>query len=81
MDINTIHGLKYQSITTHNGIIADMFGPVEGQRPDSGMLVMSGMMPVLEKFSIGQNGERLCIYGDSAYPLRCYFKVHPEVLR
>ena len=34
---------------------------------------MSGMMPVLENFSIGTNGERLCIYGDPTYPLRWYF--------
>ena len=43
------------------------------QLGDSVMIVamfMSGMMPVLKKFSIGPNGERLCVYGDPAYPLR-----------
>ena len=34
---------------------------------------MSGMMPVLENFSIGRNGERLCIYGDPTDSLRRYF--------
>ena len=43
-------GLKYQSITTPNGIIANLFGPVEGQRHASSMLVVSGMMSVLENF-------------------------------
>ena len=38
------------------------------------MLVMSGMMPVLENFSTGPNGKRLCIYGDRAYPLRWYLQ-------
>ena len=35
---------------------------------------MSGMMPVLENFSIGPNGERLCIYGDPAYALRWFLQ-------
>ena len=68
------HGLKYQSITTPNAIISNLFGPVEGRRHDSSMLAMSVMMPVLEHFSIGPNGERLCIYGDPAYPLRWYLQ-------
>ena len=29
---------------------------------------------VLEKFSIGPNGERLCTYGDPPYPLRWYLQ-------
>ena len=49
-------GLKYQLPTTPNGIIANLFGPVEGRRHDSSMLVMSGRMPVFENFSIGTNG-------------------------
>ena len=38
------------------------------------MLVMLGMMAVLENVSIGRNGERLCIYGDLACPLRWYLQ-------
>ena len=68
------HGLKYQSITTPNGIITNLFGPVKRRRHDSSMLVMSSMMPVLENFSIGPNGERSCIYDDPAYPLRWYLQ-------
>ena len=34
------HGLKYQSITTPNGIIANLYGAVEGRTRDSNMLVM-----------------------------------------
>ena len=68
------HGLKYQSITTPNGIIANLFGPVEGRRHDRSMLVMTDMMLVLENFSIRPNGERLCIYGDPAYPLKWYLQ-------
>ena len=35
------HGLKYQSITTPNDIIAYLLGPFEGRSHDSNMLVMS----------------------------------------
>ena len=38
------------------------------------MWVMSGVMPVLENFSIGLNEEKLCLYGDLAYPLRWYLQ-------
>ena len=59
------HRLKHQSITTPNGIIANLFGPVEETRHDSSMwimsVIMSFMMPVLKNFPIGPNGERLCI--------------------
>lgn len=68
------HALKYQSITTPNGMIANLFGPVEGRRHDSSMLTMSGLMPILENFCVGVNGERLCIYGDPAYPLRWFLQ-------
>ena len=33
-----VHALKFQSIATPNGLIANPFGPVEGRRHDSGML-------------------------------------------
>ena len=46
--------------------------PVEGRRHDVTMLRLSGLMPVLENFSFGTQHERLCIYGDPAYPLRWY---------
>ncbi|XP_023930813.1 uncharacterized protein LOC106164122 [Lingula anatina] len=62
------HALKYQSITAPNGLIANMFGPVEGSRHDSALLRMSGI--ILELSEIQINGEQGCIYGDPAYPLR-----------
>ena len=64
------HALKYQSISTTN----NLFDPVDERCHDSSMLVMSGMMPVLLNFSIGPNGERLCIYVDPAYSLRWYLQ-------
>ena len=33
-----VHALKFQSIATPNGLVANMYGPVEGRRHDSGIL-------------------------------------------
>ena len=38
------------------------------------MLRMSGLMPILECFSLRPQHERLCIYGDPAYSLRWYIQ-------
>ena len=42
------HGIKFQSITTPNGLIANLYGPVEGCRHDAGMLRLSGIMGQLQ---------------------------------
>ena len=33
-----VHAIKFQSVVTPNGLIANLFGPVEGRRHDSGIL-------------------------------------------
>ena len=65
-----VHALKYQAIATPNGLVANIYGPVEGRRHDSGMLRNSNVYVQLQKHSHNRNGELLCIYGDLAYPLR-----------
>ena len=47
------HALKYQSITTPNGMIANLYGPVEGKRHDATIFRISGLMLILEKFFFG----------------------------
>ena len=42
-----LHTLKYQSVTTSSGMIANLFGPVEGKRHDSAILAMSGLLKIL----------------------------------
>ena len=64
--------VKYQSITTPNGMIANLYGSVIGKH-DATMLRMSGLMPILENFSFGPQHGRLYIHGGPAYPLRLYF--------
>ena len=33
-----VHGIKFQSVVAPNGLIASLFGPVEGRRYDSGII-------------------------------------------
>ena len=65
-----VYATKSQAITTPNGLVANRYGPVEGRRDDSGMLADSAILPLLQQYSINQNGNQLCIYGDLAYPSR-----------
>ncbi|XP_033110693.1 uncharacterized protein LOC117111813 [Anneissia japonica] len=65
-----IHANKFQAVTTPNGLIAHLFGPVEGRSHDVYILREPGLLPELEARSYDPDGNVLCIYGDPAYPLR-----------
>ena len=65
-----VHALKIQLIAAPNGLIANLYGPVEGKRHDSVMLAQSQIYPLLQQYCVDTNGRPLCIYGDPAYPLR-----------
>ena len=69
-----VHALKFQSVVAANGMIASLFGPVEGRRHDSRMLAMSGLLGQLEEHSFSPDGQALCIYGDPAYPHRVHLQ-------
>ena len=71
-----VHALKVQSVVGPNGLIANLYGPVEGRRHDSAILAMSELRPQLEQYSFSPGGQALCIYGDSAYPHRIHLQ-HP----
>ena len=70
-------------MVTPNGLIANLFGPVEGRRHDSAMLAMSGLLEQLAQHSFNLNGHPLSIYGDPAYPhrvhLQCPFARRPDL--
>ena len=57
-----------QSVETPNGLIANLFGPVEGRRHDAFMLRISGLSDQLRQFN-QPNGEPYVLYGDPAYGL------------
>ena len=64
-----IHARKLRFVVAPNGLIAYLFGLVEGRRHDSGILGDSGLLRELQQLVHGPNGNILCIYCDSAYPL------------
>lgn len=61
------HGLKFQSVTTPDGLLRDFNGPYEGQRHDAGILMESGLLDRLQ--DIREAYGRYYIYGDPAYPI------------
>ena len=58
-----------QAITTPNGLIANMFGPVEGRRHDAFILSESGVLDKLRPFT-QPNGQPYVVYGDPAYGIK-----------
>lgn len=69
-----LHALKFQSVVAANGLIAHLYGPVEGRRHDCYLLKQSGLLEELERRSFGPGGDLLCIYGDPAYPIRAHLQ-------
>ena len=69
-----VQAIKFQSVVTPNGLVANLFGPVEGRRHDSGMLATLGLLHQLEQHSFTPDGQPLFIYGDPAYPLKVFLK-------
>ena len=64
------HGIKFQSVVTPNGLVANMFGPFEGRRHDAALLSDSGLLTKLDALPRLVNGKAFALYGDPAYPLR-----------
>ena len=44
-----VHGLKFKSVVIPNGLIANMYAPIEAKRHDSAMLRISELLPKLEQ--------------------------------
>ena len=65
-----VHALKFQAVALPNGLIGNLFGPMEGCRHDAAMLRESQLLNALERNAHTQAGNILCLYGDPAYPLR-----------
>lgn len=64
-----IHCLSYQTVTTPDGLIFHLYGPVEGRQPDRFLYRKSNLDAVLQE-SLSIEGEQHYIYGDQAYILR-----------
>ncbi|ETV78812.1 hypothetical protein H257_07642 [Aphanomyces astaci] len=60
------HALKFQSITTPDGIIVHLYGPEPGSRHDAYFLERSGILAILSDVLVTDT-KRYVIYGDPAY--------------
>ncbi|CAH3017456.1 unnamed protein product [Porites evermanni] len=69
-----VHALKFQSLSLPNGLIGNLFGPVEGRKHDAGMLNDSGLLRDLQQYAYNPAAQAMCIYGDLAYPLRVHLQ-------
>ena len=62
-----VHGLKFKSVVIPNGLIANMYGPIEVKRHDSAMLRISELLPKLEQRMTMPDGSVFSLYEDLAY--------------
>ncbi|XP_078365964.1 uncharacterized protein LOC144650181 [Oculina patagonica] len=69
-----VHALKFQSVTLPNGLVAHLYGPVEGKKHDAAMLKDSHLLEEMERDAFSPTGEAMCVYGDPAYPLRIHLQ-------
>ncbi|ETW01633.1 hypothetical protein H310_06264 [Aphanomyces invadans] len=60
------HALKYQAVTSPDGIIVHLHGPEPGSRHDAYLLARSGLVEKLQS-KLVVSGTRYVIYGDPAY--------------
>ena len=45
-----VHAVKFQSVVTPNGLIANLFGPIKGRKHDAAMLRESNLLDGLRQF-------------------------------
>jgi hypothetical protein len=68
-----VHALKFQSIVSPDGLIMNLFGPLEGRRHDCALLRESGVCQQFEDHQwTDRNGLPFAVYGDPAYPVKNY---------
>jgi len=65
--------VKFQAISLPDGLIFNIFGPVEGRRHDMTLYRRSNIAADLER-SLLIGGRQFYIYGDPAYVLRAYLQ-------
>ena len=65
-----VQAVNFQAVVIPSGLVANLYGPVEGWRHDAGMLKESGLLNILQRRAVTPTRDILCIYGDPAYPLR-----------
>ena len=61
-----VYYLSYQIVTTPDGIIFHLYGPVEGRQPDAFLYRSSGPDEILCN-GLKVNGTQYCMYGYQAH--------------
>ena len=70
-----VHSIKFQAVVLPNGLVGNLFGPIEGIRHNRFMLAASAFQQDLRRFSNHPvTGDPLCMYGDPAYPIRAHLQ-------
>lgn len=68
------HALKFQAVTTPDGLCIHLHGPEVGRRHDMFLYASSGMdAQLLDVMTV--NGKQFIVYGDSGYSWRVYLEV------
>jgi hypothetical protein len=62
-----MHCLKYQAISTPDGIIVHLGGPFAGRNNDAGVLIRSSIRYYLSEYARSPVGRQLVVYGDEGY--------------
>ena len=68
------HCLVYQTITTPDGLVFNLFGPVEGCPHEMTLYTMRNMEDLLSS-SLHIGGKQYCIYRDAAYASRPWMQI------
>lgn len=63
-----VHALKFQSLVTPDGLVSHLGGPYCGNRHDSAILTMSGLLADMRRSLRDEDGP-FVVYGDSGYPI------------
>lgn len=68
------HALKYQAITTPDGMCLHLFGPEVGRRHDMYLYHAAGTDAMLEGI-MWINGKQYVVFGDSGYSVRVFLEI------
>ena len=71
-----LHGVKYQSIETPDGLMRQVWGPLLCRRNDNFLLAASQLIPQLREHFNSADGLPYYLYGDPAYP-KCPWMLRP----
>lgn len=62
-----MHAFDYQALSTPDGIIVMLFGPVSGRRTDAFMVKQSGIAGMIDQYCWDEEGKQYFVYADAGY--------------